>query len=497
MEELPLQQGRLSSIHRINRFMLLLTGYILRVVSLDAQGLWRDEVDQWRFALSPLSDLLTNFTQRGWNGPLFSPMLRVWIALTGDSVFSMRYLSLIFGWLCISLMYVLGTRLFNRTTGTWASWLWAASPYMVWYAQEVKMYTWVPLLVLAALYGLERAIVRPSLGWWFVVFLSATLAFYSHILAALVIPVLLGWFLLTANRHPRAWIGGTVTFLLLTLPYSPLLIWQIPLVFVVRETGFPSYTLSKMILTLLTGWTTGITLGSWSNGWLPNVLMGFMSMLALLGCGALFKRFRQLSKLLVWLLIPLLAIWFISINSPLFADRYLVWTAPAFLLMVAAGVTALKDIHPMVMRLLGVLALLTAAPALINQAVHPVKPQFAAVVDYVMANSSADALVLFQIPYNAHVFGYYARNQVYRWAEAPYTNWRGDDGNYLVDEDYVGQEMAKITGAYTDIWMVYSEVNLWDDRELVKKWLDERFEVVDVLEVQGVTLTHYQVQSSR
>ncbi|MGC9358413.1 MAG: glycosyltransferase family 39 protein, partial [Anaerolineae bacterium] len=311
---------------------LLLVAFTLRALPLDVQGLWRDEVDALRFATAPLEELLGNFDRPGWNGPLYFLILRGWILLTGRTAFAMRYFSLLWSIVGIALFYVLGRRVVGQKTALWALPLVIFSPYLVWYAQEVKMYTWVPTLVLLALYALDRACTRPRWVWWAVVLATTSMAFYSHILAALLIPVEVIWFLLHPRRQRRAWIGGLITLALLTLPYVPLLRWQWREVWKIRETGFPTFTLEEMIQILLTGWSTGIA--AWASG--AGAI--FFSTLALFGLVAViyWQGLRRELTLLTWLLLPLFAIWAVSQQGPIFTDRYLIWTAPAFYLLVSA-----------------------------------------------------------------------------------------------------------------------------------------------------------------
>ncbi len=148
-----LDQYKVSAVHGKIVVGLLWIGFCARTLPILSQGLWRDEVDQWRFAYVSLDELLGNLTRPGWNGPLYSLLLRAWIAATGNTVYSMRYLSVLFGVLSISTAYVLARLLIGRRHAVTVALLVAVSPYMVWYAQEIKMYTWVPFLVMLALYG--------------------------------------------------------------------------------------------------------------------------------------------------------------------------------------------------------------------------------------------------------------------------------------------------------------------------------------------------------
>lgn len=491
MPENPHLERQVTPRHtRLTRGMVLFVGFSMRAVSLDFQGLWRDEVDQWRFALSPLKEMLSHFAEPGWNGPLFSPLLRMWIIGVGDTVYAMRYLSLLCGVLSISLLYVLSQRLFNQKVAFWSATMCALSPYMVWYAQEVKMYTWVPMLIILALYALERASKKSSWIWWTVTLTSTCLAFYSHILAALVIPVLALWYWLTPNRHKKAWLGGGLVFIFLVLPYVPLLLWQLPTVFVERDTGYPAFTIIEMITALLTGWTAGVYMGAWTGGLISHSITGLLCVLAI--WGLLGKDILRVSKLVVWLAVPFVAIGFVSLKNPIFTDRYLIWSAPAFYILVAVGITKLAKVNRVLMWCIGFAAILSVIPALYSQSMYPIKPQFNKVADNLMRLNTVEDLLLFQIPYNAHVFNYYSQNQIYNWDAAPYTNWKLSDGSYQVGENYVHQEMSRIVSGYQGIWLIYSEVAWGDERQLVKNWLDTRWLLVDKQDFIGVTLYKYE-----
>ncbi|MEA3339156.1 MAG: hypothetical protein U9R15_04240, partial [Chloroflexota bacterium] len=71
-----------SRLHYLAAISLLaLVAFAARAVSLDAQPLWRDEVDALRFATAPWPKMMASFTRPGWNGPLYYVLLRGWVAL--------------------------------------------------------------------------------------------------------------------------------------------------------------------------------------------------------------------------------------------------------------------------------------------------------------------------------------------------------------------------------------------------------------------------------
>ncbi|HEY89178.1 MAG TPA: glycosyltransferase family 39 protein [Thermoflexia bacterium] len=476
--------------------LLLLLGlaFGVRVVSLDAQGLWRDEVDALNFATAPWAEMVARFTQPGWNGPLYFLLLRGWIALTGRTAFAMRYLSLLWGVLGVALSYPLGKRLVGRRAACWATLLASYSPYLVWYAQEIKMYTWVPALVLLALYALERACERPRWGWWLLVLITTSCAFYSHILAALLIPIEVLWFLLRPRRHRRAWRGGLLTLGLLTAPYLPLLRWQLPLIFQTRQTGYPAHSLSEMAAALASGWSAGIA----AQG--QPLLAWIYSGLALLGLGWLLLSRREQRRqwrygllLTGWLTLPLLVIWDISLRAPLFTDRYLIWTAPAYYFLIGAGLTFLSQRKVQVAILLALTLVSAASVNLYHQAYDPIKPQFREAAAYLHQKRGPEELLLFQIPYNQITLAYYLPAPMSPWTEAPYTNWRTPEGEYQITPEVAGERTFAALDGHKQVWLVYSESSLWDERELVKAWLDAHAHLLTVQEFHGVNLYRYQL----
>ena len=52
--------------------------FLLRIINLDTQSLWRDEVDAIRFSSWAMRDILLGLIQKGHNGPLFFSLLRPW-----------------------------------------------------------------------------------------------------------------------------------------------------------------------------------------------------------------------------------------------------------------------------------------------------------------------------------------------------------------------------------------------------------------------------------
>jgi hypothetical protein len=544
--------------------LFALAAFTVRAVSLDAQSLWRDEVDAMRFATAPLKEVLSNFSRPGWNGPLYFLLLRDWIALTGTSEYAMRFFSLLFGVLCVPLVYVLGNRLFSQETGLIAALLVTASPYLTWYGQEVKMYTLLPALALLTIYALRRATEGGGWGWWAVQALATTLAFYSHILAALLIPVQVIAYFVWWPQARKQWRGAIISIACLTLPYLPLAVWQVPLLIAptpgqsaqpagrivqtvleswragslsllrTRETGFSRFTLGETVQILLDYWSIG-QMGTFGKGWpWGSVIVGLLLVWGVLSpLTALLRRetpsMRNTLALLAWTVFPPLAVWFVSHWQPLFTDRYFVWSAVPFYLLIAAGLACLLRLGEWgrwtALILVGLVLGLNGLNQW-EQATTDGKIDYRAATAYAAANYMPseepapeavvptsdpcpectfelyvplaasryprEPFIVFQIPYARYSFDYYYPDNGYQWADGLYTNHRYDDGSYMMSEASADLAMQDLTAGHDVIWLFATETSMWDERGLVKAWLDSNMRLVDQAHFKWVDVYRYE-----
>lgn len=530
------QRKALRSAYRILPLIcfLSLLAFGIRAASLTAQSFWRDEVDALCYAHEFPQMLWALFSPRqmqappfacppppfSWepegplgeqmrsllgaiirqNGPLYYFLLRGWIALTGLTEYAARYFSLLLGVLCVPLIFALGARLRDRRTGAVAAALLACSPYLVWYSQEVKMYTLVPALALLALYGFLRAVEHGG-KWWALQVVATSLLLYTHIWGALLIPLEGLWLVLTWPRWRRHWRGALAAMALLTLPYLPLALWQIPAVWVRRETGFPHHTLSEMSLILLNGWSTGIVGRGWPWG---ALVIGGAAVLGL-ASGLCRAGRRSILLLLAWLILPLLIIWVVSLRQPLFTDRYLIWCAPAMYLLVGTGLDTLVQkkattrysflmSEPALAAAWGVVVLGVFGANLWTQAALPIKSDVRTAARHVEAHYQPGDLLVFQIPHIRYTFDYYFGPTDYLWVDGLYTNHRNPDGSYILPPEIVDLWMAQRIGAAQAVWLIASEAEMWDERNLVQAWLEAHYIRTDEAHFMRISVYRYQTR---
>jgi hypothetical protein len=101
-------------------------------------------------------------------------------------------------------------------------------------------------------------------------------------------------------------------------------------------------------------------------------------------------------------------------------------------------------------------------------------------------------LIVFQIPHARYSFDYYFPNRAYQWADGLYTNHRYSDGVYMMSEDGAALSMETLTAGYDVVWLFATETWMWDERGLVKAWLDTNMHMVDEAHYKWVDVYRYE-----
>ncbi|HSJ59355.1 MAG TPA: glycosyltransferase family 39 protein, partial [Anaerolineae bacterium] len=437
--------------------------------------------------------------------------------VAGRSEFSLRFFSTAWGLVAVALTYRLGRRLLlNRWVAAAAALLAAVSAYLVWYAQEGKMYSLVVLLALASTECYVSALRGGGRARWLAYVLVTTAAFYVHLVAALLVAAhALAFAIVPRAVRGARWRGWLASMAALTLPYVPLLAWQVPMLRAQAETGYSAVAPGDMIHSLLTSYSLGVMPPA-SPWWLVPFVAAFLAPLLWRGESDAPRFSRGL--LATWAILPVLIFGLVNLMRPMYTARYLIFVLPAFFLLIAAGIgTLARRSRPLAAALLVVVIALNVR-GLWVQARTPLKSDLRGATRYVTERLQPGELVLFQIPYGRYSFEYYAEIErphpaaaisedgagssapggpVWRalipvavrhvplvWAEGLYTNAG-------MTPEEVDRLMAGQVAGHQAVWLVASEVELWDERGLVEAWLAEHGELTDRRDLVRVSVYRY------
>jgi uncharacterized membrane protein len=405
-----------------NTTRLVLAGLILAGLGLRlavTRGIWLDEAISIHQARLSLHGLFENLYNGDRQPPLYHLTLWLTIRAFGDGEFAVRLPSLIAGTLVIPVRYELGRELYDRRTGLIAAAFAAASPVLIWYAQEVRMYEFIALFGLLALLTQLRAIRHGTMLNWAAYILATAALLWSHYFGLLLIAVQQVVFVAVLVHRKRD--GQPVKALALGVAYSAavLVMQLVPLLVFAHHqyqvtsgaAGSPSGTYD-----LLSFYSVLANMAWALWGYQPDattVLLAAMWPLFLLGSLVLLGRggSRQTMSLAVAAAaLVVLLIVVSAFDRSLFELRNFLILVPLVLLLIARLVAGWIR-QPRTRLLVAGGVALTLLVGLADQQFNKANPRlfdFRGAIQDIQANGGPNSLVLYEPADMRYVLQYYA-----------------------------------------------------------------------------------------
>jgi hypothetical protein len=453
---------------------LFLLSFSLRVYRLDAFDLWGDEAWSVKIASWSLAQILSSTAET--NPPLYQILLHFMMQLAGDSPFALRFLSAALAQVAMAFVALFGKTIHSRSLGMAALALGAISPFLVYYAHEARMYG--PALVgvsgsLAAFAWIVRGQLTdraPKRRVWLLYVICSLIGVFSHYYA---FSVLLGeaafvsvWLMRTkAYTRLRRWLATWLVMALIFVPW-PL----IHLSFLggkanarFEEWSFSAFTM--IVRRTLSAFAAGVTqypAEQWQS-WLVVAM-------ALLGLTMLISRGR--GRAAGWLSLAVLFsgylfAWVASPFMPFFYERYLLVGMPAFLILLAGGVLALRRIWRPGALLAATAILLVSGRSLRNQFFEPAFDQggYGRLMAEIEGKARQGDLMLLVSPQPEPLFDYYGTEQL----PAVYL-----EQEVLASAIETASWMAAKTDGYDRIWLLETgNSGGFDPERRAQTWLGE------------------------
>jgi 4-amino-4-deoxy-L-arabinose transferase-like glycosyltransferase len=350
-----------------------LVGFWLRVQRLDFQPLWGDEGWSFYFTVQPVSDLLA-LTAIDIHPPLYYLLLKLWLSVAIVSPEAARFFSVIVGTLLIPAVAVLGRRVFDQRVGGVSAFVVTMMPLAVYYAQEVRMYGLVTLLGVLSTYFYVRG--RDGLFFKLGYIICSVAALYTMYFAAFFLVAHLLHALIFCRRDFSRTVALFVAVGILYLPWAvyagPRLVDYIGNK---REVeGYASLGMVQFLWSHLAAFSMGHL---WEQLW-PWIIIGIAIAISVGVIGLYFAwRSAPARIIILYLAVPLLGGYLVNRIYPFtppYFERTLLLAAPAFWLLVAAGVIWLWDRQRLLTGLLGTLLLLFSV---VNLFIFFVTPRYA------------------------------------------------------------------------------------------------------------------------
>ncbi len=483
---------------------LVLLAFVLRVFRLDFLSLRGDESFTVLFVVEPLSQLLEGIRRVEPNPPFYYFLLRGAVALFGQNDFAARYVSALMGVAAVPLIFQLGRALLPRKqrtepariesggnlgqrVGLLAALLLTVNPYQIWHSQDVRNYTLWPALSLASLVFLLRALRDGQKRHWFGYIVTALLSLYTHYYDVFIL-LFENAFVFLCYRRDRPllkrWLAVQALLAALFLPW-PLFASSRPFTYKDLTDTVPG------LLGIIGRSLSVFTLGETVPQTLNTLLLPLWLVLLVGGWWAAWRQDRRLfAFLLLYLAVPTLCIFLLTLWRPFFRERYLNVIAPGYYLTFALGLAALARLRRGWALAAAVALGALILPAALSLGHYYFDPAYAKSADwrglaaYLEAHAAPEDVIIENYPDPTLAYYYHgpARRMV-----LPHRSAVDRVGDLPVNRMATGKTLQQLLREHRRLWLLPYRSG-WDPQGFVESWLNRRAhklweEQVDVFRV--------------
>jgi uncharacterized membrane protein len=295
----------------------------------------------------PYADIISR-TARDVHPPAYYLLAKPWVSIFGNSIFSIRFLSLLFSVGIVFLVYLIVKEIWDERSAFWSSMLVAFSPFMIRFAQEARMYGVVAFFTTLATYFFVKFIKERNDKYLLLYVPAMAVAMYTQYYSFFVI--ISHWVIMalfTPEIWPFHWIKGikekagvfnykwwlaNISLLILYLPWFPVAYRQVTRVsgsYWILPEWITIRTVPNNILQFIT--YTHFDKIFFSNigpiiYWLTIALLVFSGLYLI----AYKNKIRTVLSLYVFGYLPMLLVFTLSkLRTPIYQDRYFPFSALA------------------------------------------------------------------------------------------------------------------------------------------------------------------------
>ncbi len=380
---------------------------VLRLPILTRQSIAFDEGFSLAVSSKPLPVLLKVILSDGVHPPLFYMLFKGALALFGTTEFGARFFPAVLSILGVAAIFLLGKALFGRQVGLAAALLLAVNPVHIWLAQEARMYSLLSLLVTLNFWFFWQILHDPHRKYWFGLWLTTVLLITTHYFGLLIPTIQFFYLTFRLKKHPHTLMPWTLTQFAAGLVLLPWLIAtalrpvkSFGIAFLVRPT--PADMLFS-VWNMITGFE-------------PSLWMIALPALAVAAIG-IFSAWKRLPVapallLTLWTFAPLVLVWAVSQQRSFYADRYLSFTIPALMLLIAAGWMQFPAGPKIIIPLMGIFLLVNHL-VLLNTPTFW-KDNWREAARFIATHEEPGDVIVLRSPHIELPFDYYYRGQAER-----------------------------------------------------------------------------------
>jgi hypothetical protein len=484
------------------------------------QSLWGDEIRSLESA-APNGPLFNSDILFRGQGPLYFAVLHFWAKLSTSEAF-LRTLSVLMGGVGVVHMYAIGLRMFNRQVALIGATLFATSPFLIWYSQEVRYVILMITTALLAMFLFARVLFAKRLRGWFAYCSSLILALGASPINVFLL-IAQGLYLACSPSHHtilRKWVlCQLLVFAVFAWWANGGQVWQLggywerlavhfadkgrsaasPKRVQPLSTGnsrdFSALALPYTLFAFSTGYSLGpsvreLHISRTLATMLPHASTLMISSLLfgglfLGGCARLWRRSDHGKFFSTWLAVPIIGVLGLSALIPTltYNVRYVAMSVPAFFLMLALGIVGFKQ--PVLRYIAFAAVLLVNGVSLANYYFDPRYSREDARGAARFLEEAAQPRDIILVIGNTGTLKYYYK------AKVPVASW---DRKTVNDPAALSDRMQGLSQRYNHVWLV--ELRPWqkDRKGVVKAALEARFSLVERKTLAGVDIYSFSLQ---
>ncbi|HQQ95909.1 MAG TPA: glycosyltransferase family 39 protein [Cyclobacteriaceae bacterium] len=328
-------------------FLICLLGLVLRLIQLEAKGLWFDELHSI-IPTAPGNSIYSVIEYaKSDQPPLFFLSLHGWFQIFPYDEFYGKLLCVLFGVLGIPAVYFLGEELGGRKVGLTGAAMTAPNIFHIYYSQELRFYSLLFLLACLSCLFFARIFRNPSRYNWFMFLILSVSILYTHYFGLVVVVAEAILFVILTIWLRRGWlffVKGMICAVLTLFAFIP---W---LPNILHDSEVNSFWIPP-----LDWYTLPDYFSRYFNGWWGLAMKVYFSWVLFavfaIGIWALGKRITDKLQVITptivlgWILLTLaIPMIYSVVKIPLFLDRYTMITLPAIIVTIAFGWNTIRPL---------------------------------------------------------------------------------------------------------------------------------------------------------
>ncbi len=488
---------RTTYIHTV--LIIILLGAAIRFYNIHGQQLWADEIDTlyrarnfWDFYPtylfyqsekynSPKTSIysLSDFNGFSNHQPLYYTLLALWTKLFGFTTTSARLLSVLFSLLTIFAVFLLATELFSERAGIFAAFIFAISPFHLYYAHELRDYALVMLLAVLSSLFFWKVLKKQRCIFWYGLFTGLLLLSHTHTFF-LVFAQWLFVVFFYRQSFKQFFYGQLVSFLIY-LPWLPHFINQLRFIDASRSVYFTFNFIDLPAVYLVFG--LGQTLIVKESPWFFLITISILYLLsfAAVALFALYKGKKDTNTyLLLWLVVPVVLPWSISYIIPVYTYRYASVAAPALALLLGEGYAILEKKSKTTFVFLLVILGLLSVSSFIMYEVLPSRQQTQELADYLAFHVDNESIYVFHWNYHLLLRYYHPELPIYGISKGL--------SDILVPSEI--EKFVSLVKPLRSFWFVYGSAR--NKEEIDKIIINAGYRATTIKKMVGFYAYHYE-----